>query len=720
MIRRLLGLLKRNKPQKPSQAQASTKKTNRKKLLQKRANKPTYLDSERVEIEKYSEFLGDFGDNYEQKRAVVSDSKRILVLAGAGSGKTKVLTKRIIHLLKNKNIPRDNILAITFTKDAAKEMRERIAKTLNVQDDSLKQNVRTIHSLCFSILKQNEQFDILSEKEQIKLVNDIVLSLVEDEDIMESLYDYLLLDIIPKLRERESKNSIVPQAKDKPHHNNEKTIKTDCGIEVRSKSERDIANFLSLLGIEFEYEKPVNFGEGEFKPDFTINNEIFIEHWAYHKNSKPGDKIDKEKYLRIREWKENQYKKYHKKLISIEEDEMLDLLKLKERLGRELKDIIKTQNKKDDILNQIGLNSIYKEPYEIFLEELVTIINLAKSRLLTVEEIQQSVNKVKKDKVRNFYNVFLPVFVRYNEEIKRMGYSKKDFNDLIKDTIELLKNSSWAKDYYQNKYKHILVDEFQDVGYAEVEFLNMLVGKGTHLFVVGDDWQSIYGWRGSDIKYIIDFESIFGNSEKIILPYNYRSNKNIVEASSYFIQKSGKLIEKNIKCTPQNQCDDTKIVQINTKDCDKTAFNYIRNTVENSIRNGESSGKNDFMVLYRARRTVSKDTLKYLKSYFGMGRVKTIHGSKGLEAKYVFVLGLKGGPTGFPQIYADKEIKKVILDRPLSDKEEEERRIFYVAMTRAKKKLFLISEDGNESVYLSDIPNENKYVSKPRNTSQNS
>lgn len=715
MIRRLLGLLKRNKPKKSIPAPASTKKTNLKKLPEKRIKKPSYLDIEKAEIEKYSEFLTDFGDNYEQKRAVVSDSKRILVLAGAGSGKTKVLTKRIIHLLKNKNIPRDNILAITFTKDAAKEMRERIAKTLNVQEESLKQNVRTIHSLCFSILKQNEQFDILSEKEQIKLVNDIVLSFVEDGDVMESLYDYLLLDIIPKLRERESKNSIVPQAKDKPHPNSEKTIKTDCGIEVRSKSERDIANFLSFLGIKFEYEKPVNFGEGEFKPDFTIGDEIYIEHWAYNNNSKPIEKIDKEKYLRIREWKEKQYKKYHKKLISIEEAEMLDLLLLKDRLRRELKECIKTQDKKTDILNKIGLNSIYKEPYELFLEELVTIINLAKSRLLTAEEIQDSVNKVKKDKVRNFYNVFLPVFVRYNEEIKKIGYSKKDFNDLIKDTIELLRNSSWAKDYYQNKYKYILVDEFQDVGYAEVEFLKLLIGKETNLFAVGDDWQSIYGWRGSDISYIINFENIFGDTEKIILPYNYRSNKNIVEASSYFIQKSGKLIEKKIKCTPQNQSDDTKILQVNAKDCDKVSGLYVRKIVEDLRHKENDLKKEDFMVLYRASRNVSKDTLNYLKRYFGRGSVRTIHGSKGLEAKYVFVLGLKGGPTGFPQVYADKDIKRVILDIPLSDKEEEERRIFYVAMTRAKKKLFLISEDGNESVYLSDIPNENKYVSKPKN-----
>lgn len=87
-----------------------------------------------------------------------------------------------------------------------------------------------------------------------------------------------------------------------------------------------------------------------------------------------------------------------------------------------------------------------------------------------------------------------------------------------------------------------------------------------------------------------------------------------------------------------------------------------------------------------------------------------------MEAKYVFVLGLKKGTYGFPNIYADKDIKRVILDIPVEDKAEEERRIFYVAMTRAKKRLFLISEEGNESEFLPDIPEEYKFVYPPKHS----
>src|SRR3990167_5906986 len=99
-------------------ARYKERKTKETKKIKEEPKKISQLDLENLEIEKYSEFLQDLNDNFEQKRAVVSDSKRILVLAGAGSGKTKVLTKRFIHLIKNKGIPKEKIMALTFTKAA--------------------------------------------------------------------------------------------------------------------------------------------------------------------------------------------------------------------------------------------------------------------------------------------------------------------------------------------------------------------------------------------------------------------------------------------------------------------------------------------------------------------------------------------------------------------------------------------------------------------------
>ncbi|MCK4996092.1 MAG: ATP-binding domain-containing protein [Thermoplasmatales archaeon] len=123
----------------------------------------------------------------------------------------------------------------------------------------------------------------------------------------------------------------------------------------------------------------------------------------------------------------------------------------------------------------------------------------------------------------------------------------------------------------------------------------------------------------------------------------------------------------------------------------------------------------------RLFRPLSKDFIPFFLPFAGAYKkvfeerdfkigLHTIHWSKGTEFPYVFVLGLKGGSYGFPNIYADKEIKRVILDIPVEDKEAEERRLFYVAMTRAKKKLFLISEENNPSEFLFDVPADYKFV----------
>jgi len=671
-------------------------------------SKKSFLQQEAEDIEKYTDFLNDFGDNVEQKRGVVSESKRILVLAGAGSGKTKVLTKRIVHLVKNKKVPIEKILAITFTSASAEEMRNRVGAMLEIKADNLRRNIRTFHSFCLSILKQNEQFDVLNEKDQRELVQKIVYSLKDNEEVMTSLYDYIQEALIDKIKEKDNENSRNPQVKNKPKEFGRQQIKTDSGIFVKSKSERDIANFLSSMGLKFEYEKPVNLGEGEFRPDFTINNEIYLEHWCYTEKSPPIPQIDRKTYLQHRKWKEQQYNKYGKTLISIEEVEMLDLQKLHLRLKTDLENVLQRRLDEKELLDLLNLSDHYRKAFEKFVDDLVEIINLAKSRLLDISDIEEKIKKVKKEKVINFYNVLLPVMRAYDDILKTKDYGKKDFNDLIKDAVKLLKNNKERKEYYQNKTHFLLVDEFQDVSFGEVELLKLLINKDTSFFAVGDDWQSIYGWRGSDVSYILNFEDNFGKTEKVILPYNYRSKKSIVEASSHFIQKSKKQYAKTIKCTKENELDDQRILQVNSRDDFKGA-NYVLNKIEKIMIEEPLLKPDDFLVLYRSSRNAFGYKKVFLEAPYKI-KLTTIHGSKGMEAKYVFVLGLKNGAYGFPNIYADKDIKRVILDIPVEDKEEEERRIFYVAMTRAKKRLFLISEEGNESEFLADIPEEHKFI----------
>lgn len=669
-------------------------------------------EKEKLEIEKYPEFLLDLNDNLEQKRAVVSDSKRILVLAGAGSGKTKVLTKRFIHLIKNKGILKEKIMALTFTKAAAEEMKQRISKELNIKPENLNQNVRTFHAFCLSMLKQNEQFGLVAEKEQREIIENILVELSENEEIMQDMYDYLKDNLFEKIKNQDNKTPRDPQVKEKPNDFGTRRIKTVKGVLVRSKSERDLANFLTAIGLKWEYEKPVNFGEGEFRPDFVIEDSIYLEHWCYDKKTPEFNGIDKKKYLKHRKWKEEQYKKEGKYLVSVEEREMLDFQQLQRRLIKEIGKAINRDIGEKKILDLLEISPYSKISYGRFIDEVIEVINLAKSRLLNLNDVKEKIKTQKKEKVLNFYNVLIPVMERYEEILKRIDYSKKDFNDLVNGAVNLLKKNSSRKEYYQNKIEYLLVDEFQDVSYGEVELLKQIVNEKTSFFVVGDDWQSIYGWRGSDVNYILNFERDFGKTEKITLPINYRSKKNIVEASSHFIQLNENQYKKDIRCSTNNELHSELILQLNALD-DFSGARYVIYKIKSLMSENPSLKLSDFLVLTRSSRI-----LWGYRKIFEATEIKipihTIHWSKGTEFEYVFVLGLKGGPYGFPNIYADKDIKKVIYDIPIEEKEAEERRLFYVAMTRAKRRLFLISENENESEFVNQIPAEYKYILKPK------
>jgi len=322
-------------------------------------NRLSVIAQEKRDIKKYKEFLVELGDNLEQKRGVISDSKRILVLAGAGSGKTKVLTKRFLHLVKNKKVPIQNILAITFTNEAVNEMKTRIAKELGMEIENLRQNIKTFHSLGSYILGQDEQFDIIDDSQQRGIIENLMQTFCNNKDVMQSMYDYIKDNLLEKIKNEDNKKSGFPQVKLKPIGFGEKKIMTKAGVTVRSKSERDIANFLTSLEIKWEYEKPVPWVNVPFYPDFTLENDIYIEHWCYNKDTPEFNLIDKKRYLKHRAWKEEQFKKHGKTLISIEEDEMLDLQKLQERLRDELKLLDKREFVQKNILELLGLSPIY-------------------------------------------------------------------------------------------------------------------------------------------------------------------------------------------------------------------------------------------------------------------------------------------------------------------------------------------------------------------------
>jgi DNA helicase-4 len=225
----------------------------------------------------------------------------------------------------------------------------------------------------------------------------------------------------------------------------------------------------------------------------------------------------------------------------------------------------------------------------------------------------------------------------------------------------------------------------------------LLITPGTQLFCVGDDWQSIYGFRGSNVSYIVNFESHFPNAKVIKLNLNYRSSQNIVGASNEVIKHNKFKVDKDVIAAKKSE---HKIV-VFAGNTEEENLNFCFNKVQELLNDGLNG--EDILFLYRRSKMYSPYFFKFRNEDLRV-QAKTIHAAKGLEAKVVFILGLTEGNGGFPDIWLEDRIFQVIKKANHDLLLEEERRLFYVAITRAKDKLFLITEKGNESSFLREIP----------------
>ena len=274
----------------------------------------------------------------------------------------------------------------------------------------------------------------------------------------------------------------------------------------------------------------------------------------------------------------------------------------------------------------------------------------------------------------------------------------RDFADQLIDAIALFENNKELIPEFQ----HILVDEYQDVNSTQIKLIDLLDPE--NIFAVGDPRQSIYGWRGSDIKYILNFQDKYPGYDIITLKKNYRSSKHIVDLINRSIRNMS-LTDLETSIAGKK---DIKLLKFNSEDAE---FEFVLETITSSKIPG-----NDIFVLARTNRQLNElSNLMKLKRIDHIVRsdemkrsitakenditLATVHSIKGLEAKLVFVIGCSS--NNFPCKGSEHPVIEMVkVDE--YDKEEEERRLFYVAMSRAKESLYLSYSGKNPTYFITD------------------
>ncbi|GKU26454.1 DNA helicase PcrA [Clostridium folliculivorans] len=348
--------------------------------------------------------------NKEQYEAATTIDGQLLILAGAGSGKTRVLTYRIAYMLEERAIQPYNILAITFTNKAAQEMRERVKSLIGDRADSMW--ISTFHSSCVKILRRE----------------------------------------------------------------------------------------IEKLG---------------YKKDFTI------------------------------------YDSYDQKAL--------------------VKECIKQLNINDKDITE---------------QEVISKIGKAKDNLITPTQYKrQNESDFRGNKIADLY-------IMYQKRLK--DNNALDFDDLIFKTVELFQNNPEVLDFYQNKFKYVMIDEYQDTNRCQYEFVKLLASKHKNICVVGDDDQCIYAWRGADIRNILDFEKDYPGAKVVKLEQNYRSKANILDAANNVIKFNSNRKSKVLRTEAENG----EKIRIYRAFSDNDEAQFIASEIKKFMEEKDLTYK-DFAILYR-------------------------------------------------------------------------------------------------------------------------
>ena len=645
----------------------------------------------------------------EQRLSVVVDEDATLILAGAGSGKTSVITAKAAYLVKAGIRQPEEILLLAFAKNAAEEMSERVEARSGVPIV-----VRTFHAIAYDIIGivegskpalADHATDDIGFTNLIKqILRDLVHRLSEVSKAIIQFFAHFLVE--PKTEwDFKTKHDFYT-------HMEAQDLRTLQGERVKSYEELQIANWLYENGVEYEYEpvyehKIAETGRRDYQPDFRLTESgIYIEHFGVRRQKMADGSerlitapfVDRDEYLAGMDWKRKVHAEQQTTLIetySYERQEGRLLTGLAEKLAPHV-------TLKPRPVDRIYDRIIALKQVDDFSKLLGTFLRKFKSGGYSLQDCETKSDRMKLGKrARAFLDVFAPVFEEYQ---KRLG-GRIDFEDMI------LRAARYAETgQYVSPFRHILVDEFQDISQSRARLVKALKAQhpDVRIFAVGDDWQSIFRFAGSDIHLIRHFGREFGGSfdgeagvhRTVDLGRTFRSVDQIAFAARTFVLRNPAQIEKQIVPAGTATEPAIRIVSV-SKGEDEGKLNELLGALSAALA---PEAKPATVLLLGRYRFIEPD-MQDLRRRFPRLKIsfKTIHASKGLEADHVILLNADSGRTGFPSEIVDDPLLSLVSPDEEAFQNAEERRVMYVAMTRARHTLTILASNAQPSSFVTEL-----------------
>jgi DNA helicase IV len=638
----------------------------------------------------------------EQARAVVCFDNRVQVLAAAGSGKTSVMVARAAYAVSRGFVAPGRILLLAFNKAAAAELQERVkARFAAAGIDSSGLRAATFHSFGLDVIgratgkkpRLARWLDQGGDVEMIQRIADQFRDASESFRHSWDLYRLLFANAPTNLTENE------PDGYDRATR--QTGYRTFAGELVRSHGERLIANFLYLNGVDYVYEWPYDADvsdstHSQYRPDFYYPGiDVWHEHWALDRDGKPPAEF--RGYAEGMAWKRGVHARYGTTLV---ESTWADVM-FGDGLTR-LRDELTRLGLRFDWNPDRPVSDERARPMEHEdLARLVrTFMTHVKSNSWTADDLERrlaaDLARLNGYRTGLFLKVYWPVHAGWEQRLA--AEFSVDFEDMLVQAVGHLEAGT-----IDPGYDLIMVDEFQDASRARARLVRALVKTpGRFLMAVGDDWQSINRFAGADLSVMTDFQAWFGRGHQLALTTTFRCTQTICDVARTFVSKNPSQFSKPMRSAHRDPGPPVTVILTDDPACALGSYLHDVSTAiaDGSIPSGHDGTVSvDVLGRYRSERHIlPRDLPPNLHVRF-----RTVHGSKGLEADYIVIPGMTTGTYGFPSTIADDPVLDLAMPAPQTYPHAEERRLFYVALTRARRAVLLITDPRRMSPFVIEL-----------------
>lgn len=689
----------------------------------------------------------------DQRRVVLTDEDYCLVVAGAGAGKTTTVAAKVKYLVEKKGIEPSQILVVSFTNKAVQELQDKLNRDLAIDCP-----IATFHSTGNAILRKQspEKLNIVDSSKLYFVLQDYFKnSILKNESLVNNLILFFASyfdapyegDDFNSFFNKIAKSNFSTMRSDLNEFKRQvidirtkKSVTIQCEV-MRSHQEVEIANFLYLNNIDYEYEPiykyDILFSKKPYTPDFIIKQGekiAYIEHFGITQDGK-NDRFSEDQLAAYKNAINNKitlHRQHGTKLIYTF-SQYSDHRSLIEHLQEELENNGFELHPRS---NKEVMEKLVSTEENRYIRKLVNLIcrfiTNFKTNGFTTDEFRRMYHSTQNVRTRLFLDICNDCYLEYERYLKENN--AVDFEDMINESARILREVKEMKEKLD--FKYIIVDEYQDISRQRFNLVTALSEvTDAKIIAVGDDWQSIYAFSGSDITLFTKFAEKMGYAKLLKIVRTYRNSQEVIDIAGNFIQKNESQITKELK-SPKNIVDPVIIYtydgspkKLNADN--KSGANYaIAHAVEVALEQimefNKAEGKSeDSSILLLGRFGFDGDKLEKsgLFEYITRGNklksVKypklnitfmTAHASKGLGYDNVIVVNGRNETYGFPSKIEDDPVLAFVIKGDRSIDYAEERRLFYVAMTRTKNRVYFIAPEQNPSEFLLEIKRDYKNV----------